>query len=181
VKRSEDRTYFKVPDSWKLFDQAQLLAADKSLSAEERADLEDNGWQTAFDASPKPSIRHFTSSAKRYPQGRALVLPLSADVADQLSLKSLRNLFFDIDGSEDTPGAKVISYDPVTFDGGFRGSHLVAEVVNGDTTYRINQIVVVDQDTKKVHALVVSCSKSCYAANQHEIEEVIDSYTVDGS
>jgi hypothetical protein len=180
VKRSEDRTYFKVPDSWKLFDESEMLAADKSLSKRERAAFRENAWEKGFDGSPTPSIHHLDVATNRHPAGRAIVLSLSADAADTLSLQSLRNLFFDIDGTQGGTAANVLEYRPVTFDGGYRGSRLVAEVTQNKKTFTVNQIAVVDQATHKVHALVVACTRACYDANETKIEEIVDSYTVKG-
>ena len=180
VKRSEDHTYFKVPDSWKLFDEDEILAADKSLSKQERAAFRENAWETGFDGSPKPSVHHLDAANNRHPAGRAIVLSLSADAADELSLKSLRNLFFDIDGTESGKSANVLEYRPVDFDGGFRGTRLVAELTQGKKTFTVNQIAVVDQATHKIHALVVTCTSDCYDANEAEIEEIVNSYTVEG-
>jgi hypothetical protein len=180
VKRSEDHTYFKVPDSWKLFDEDQMLAADKSLSEEERTVFRDNAWETGFDGSPQPSVQHLDIADNRHPVGRAMVLSLSGDAADELSLKTLRNLFFDIDGIETGDSANVLEYRRVNFDGGFRGSRFVAEVSRGKKTFTVNQIAVVDQATNKIHALVVTCTRACYDANEEKIEAIVDSYTVDG-
>jgi hypothetical protein len=178
VQQSDEHTYFKVPESWKLFDENQMLAADRSLSKDERAAARDATSQTGFDANPKPSVRHLLVTGTRYPAGQAIVATLTSSVADELSLKSLRNLFFDIDGTDESTGAKVLDYRPVKFDGGFRGSKLVAELTKGKKSFTVNQIAVVDQDTRKVYALIVTCTTTCYHTNQSKIDTVVDSWTV---
>jgi hypothetical protein len=178
VKNSDDHTYFKVPDSWRLYGEDAVLDANPSLSKEEREAARDSGWQTAFDANPSPSLRHVGKANARYPTGGALVQHLSADDADTVSLESLRNLFFDIDGAESGTPAAVVSYDPVNFDGGFHGSHLVARLARGKGSITVNQIVVLDQDTSKIYALVVTCSTPCYNRQQSRIEKIVDSWTV---
>jgi hypothetical protein len=178
VKNSDDHTYFKVPDSWKLYREDAVLAANSSLTSDERSALRDSGWQTAFDADPRPSVRHLRHADNRFPAGEALVQRLSASAADTMSLESLRNLFFDIDGTEKDPAATIVSYDPVSFDGGFHGSHVVARLTKGTSSFTINQIAVLDSDTSKVYAIVVACSTSCYHREQTKIEKILDSWTV---
>jgi hypothetical protein len=178
VKNSDDHTYFKVPNSWKLYGEDAVLNAEKSLSKEEREVARDSGWQTAFDASPKPSLRHVSNVDARYPTGGALVQHLSAKDADAISLESLRNLFFDIDGTANGKPATVISYEPVEFDGGVHGSHLVARLTKGKVSITVNQIAVLNPETSKVYALVVKCSTACYNRQQSKIEKVVDSWTV---
>src|SRR5262245_26074394 len=126
VKSSSDKTYFKVPDSWKLYDENSVLDALKgALSKDELNERRDTTWTTVFDANPSPSINHLASKAPSYPLGRAVVQPLSVDSADTASLQSLRNIFFDVDDALQKGTAHVTTYEPVELDGGFHGSHLV--------------------------------------------------------
>jgi hypothetical protein len=178
VKNSDDHTYFKVPDSWKLYPEDAVLAADSSLSSEERVALRDSGWQTAFDADPRPTVRHLRHAGNRFPAGEALVQHLSASLADTVSLEVLRNMFFDIDGKKSGTPATVLSYDPVSFDGGFHGTHLVARLTKGTKSITVDQVAVLDAETSKVYALVVACSTSCYHRQQSKIEKIVDSWTV---
>src|SRR5262249_6049773 len=87
VQQSDEHTYFKAPDSWKLFNQDQMLAADRSLSKDERTAARNTTSQTGFDANPKPSVQHLQVPGTRYPTGQAIVAQLSSSVADGISLK----------------------------------------------------------------------------------------------
>ena len=127
VKSSENKTYFKVPDSWKLYDQESVLDALKgSLSEDEIEQRRDTMWTTVFDANPAPTLNHLGSNRPDYPLGQAVVRPLSPEAADAASLQSLRNIFFNIDDALDAGTAHVSAYDLVELPGGFHGSHLVA-------------------------------------------------------
>ena len=127
VKSSEDKTYFKVPDNWKLYDENSVLGALKgALSKDEIAQRRDTTWTTVFDADPQPSLNHLAAKQPNYPVGHAIVQPLSAEASDGASLQSLRNIFFDVDTGLDNGGATVKLYEPVDLSGGFHGSHLVA-------------------------------------------------------
>ena len=56
VKSSEDRTFFKVPDDWELYDNDALLDAAKSdLSEEELEQVRQTQWAAVFDGHPSPA------------------------------------------------------------------------------------------------------------------------------
>jgi hypothetical protein len=179
VKSTEDKTYFKVPDSWKLYDEESVLGALKgALSKDEISERRDTSWTTVFDANPDPSLEHLASNRPSYPVGRAIVQPLSSEASDGASLQSLRNIFFDVDKGVDSGATTVKLYEPVELAGGFHGSHLVANMTLKSGTVTFNQIAVFDQATSKVYAISISCSTACYDKYESKISTVIDSWTV---
>jgi len=180
VKNSEDHTYFKVPEAWKLYDEDQVLKVyAKDLSPREKATERDTSWQVVFDASPKPSLQHLGDPKARHPNGIAVVRQLSFDDADTLSLGSLRNLFYDVDTAVQNQMGEVIAYEPLEPDGGFHGFHLVAEVdAEKGGVVTLDQTTLVDQATSKVYTLLVTCDATCYDDNVDQIERVVKSWTV---
>jgi hypothetical protein len=180
VKNSDDRTYFKVPDAWKLYDEEQVLQAyAKDLSPRERATERDTSWQVVFDASPKPSLTHLGSPKAHHPNGIAVVRQLSFDDSDSLSLGSLRNLFYDVDSAIQNQMGEIVAYEPLEPDGGFHGFHLVADVDTQEGgVVTLDQTTLVDQATSKVYTLLVTCDAQCYDDNVDQIERVVDSWTV---
>ena len=179
VKSSENKTYFKVPDSWKLYDQDSVLDALKgSLSEDEIEQRRDTMWTTVFDANPAPTLNHLGSNRPGYPLGQAVVRPLSPDAADSASLQSLRNIFFNVDDALQNGTAHVSAYDLVELPGGFHGSHLVARVESKNTSITFNQMALFDQATSKVYAISVYCTTDCYDKYESKIESVINSWTV---
>ncbi len=178
VKSSENHTYFKVPDSWKLYGQQELLKRS-SLTTDQKQQELATTWEAAFDGDPSPSVAHIGSKKPAFPVGIATVQKLSSDVADGVSLQALRNFFVStFDDAVTAKTAQVISYDPVNLNGGFRGSHLVAHLARGKVTLTMNQVVVVDQATSKIYGLLVICTSTCYDTQQAKIEKVVDSWTV---
>jgi hypothetical protein len=179
VKSSDYHTYFKVPERWKLYDTKALLDPKVSgLTKDEAATAADSKWLTAFDSSPAPNLSHLFR-AQNHPWGFASVQQISASKADTVSLSSLRNLFFDIDGTDSGAPADVVSYDPIALAGGFHGSHLVAKVaLTNGKTLTVNQVALLDEATSKIYALVVSCTTSCYEKNHSKIEQIVNSWTV---
>jgi hypothetical protein len=182
VKSTEDKTYFKVPDSWKLYDEESVLGALKGvLSKDEIAVRRDTTWTTVFDANPYPSLNHVASNRPNFPVGRAIVQPLSPEDSDGASLQSLRNIFFDVDQGVDSGGATVKLYEPVELAGGFHGSHLIARLDGKASSVTLNQIAVFDQATSKVYAINIYCTTECYDKYESKINTVIDSWTVRAS
>lgn len=179
VKSSEDKTYFKVPENWHLYDEESVLGAlEGALSKDEIEARRDTMWTSVFDADPDPSLDHVASRQPNYPVGRAIVQPLSPEASDGASLQSLRNLFFEVDSALEAGSASVRSYEAVELDGGFHGSHLVANLSNKKATLTVNQVAVFDQATSKVYAISIYCSIECYDKYESKIDTVIDSWTV---
>jgi hypothetical protein len=179
VKSSENKTYFKLPDSWKLYDQDSVLDALKGALSEDEIDQRrDTMWTTVFDASPDPSLNHLASNRPNYPLGQAVVRPLSPDASDAASLQSLRNIFFSVDDALEAGNAHVSAYDLVELDGGFHGSHLVARVDSKAGSITFNQIALLDQATSKVYAISIYCTTECYDKYESKIDSVIESWTV---
>jgi hypothetical protein len=182
VKSSADRTFFKVPDDWTLYDNDTLLDSAKAdLSEEEIEQLRETQWITVFDGHPKATLNHLANKAPKFPVGRAVVQDLTPESADGVSLMALRNLFFEVDAMLEKENAQVIAYEPVERDGGFHGSHMVVKLATARGDVVVNQIAMLDQGTTKVYALAVSCSVDCYDRNQSRIEQIVDSWTVEES
>ena len=180
VSNSGDRTYFKVPKRWTLFDEKEILnGIGSNLTDAQRQQELDSNWRVAFDAAPHPTLRHLGATSAKEPAGIAVVRNLSFDAADSLSLSSLRNYFFDVDTALQNQTGEVVSYDELQLNGGLHGSHLVANLTRSDGhVLTIDQTVLVNQATTKLYALLVSCSNVCYEHNSGDIKKVVDSWTV---
>jgi hypothetical protein len=177
VKDSDDRTYFKVPDQWTLFDQDALV---KGLSPRERDAALETSWQVGFDASPKPRLGHLLDPSSKHPTGIASVEELDFDSSDNASLATLRNYFIDVDSALDAGQAEIVAYEPLEPDGGFRGFHLVFDLeLDGGRTITFDQTTLMDQSSSKLYNLIITCGARCYADNQDKIERVVDSWTVE--
>jgi hypothetical protein len=180
VKSSGDRTYFKVPSHWTLFDEEAVIdGLGGQLTDAQREQELGQTWRVAFDAAAKPTLRHLGDTTAKSPSGIAVVRNLSFEDADAVSLQALRNYFFDVDTAMQDQTGEVVSYEELQYDGGFHGSRLVAHLtMENGKVMTIDQTVLVDQATTKVYALLVSCSNVCYEANARDIKDVVDSWTV---
>ena len=179
VKSSEDRTYFKVPDRWTLFDEREMLAVlgGDLTEAERRSELADT-WRVAFDAAPRASLRNLGAPDAAHPVGLAVVRTLDFDASDKVSLSTLRNYFFEVDQALEGGTADVLEYEEIQRDGGFRGSHLVATLDVEGQRMTIDQTILLDQATRKLYGLLVSCSVACFDDNRRKIATVVESWTV---
>jgi hypothetical protein len=176
VKNADDQTYFKVPDGWKLYDEDQLTAR---LTPRERDSVRETSWQVAFDASPRPSLKHLLAPKTKHPNGYATVQQLDFNASDNISLSALRNFFFDIDTAVQNEVGSIVSYEQLEPEGGFRGFHLVAEVQTQDgDVVTVDQTMLLDQATSRLYALIVTCDAQCYDDNSDQIGRVVDSWTV---
>jgi hypothetical protein len=189
VKSSVQNAYLKVPSGWKLYGQKDLVKLRTDLSDQQRDQVLDTSWQTAFDASPDPSLTHILSRSA-HPAGLALIAPLSPKDSDGISDASLRNFFFDVDQADNDNRLTVLSYSLVDRDGGFHGVHLVARMVVGSASsanayqgkaITFDQTVLVDQQRQRIYAVAVACSSKCYEKNHGKMENLVDSWTVKDS
>jgi hypothetical protein len=178
VKDSGDKTYFKIPDGWRLFSHEDILNKAKLSDRQRQSEL-DSSWRVIFDSSPKPSLGHLFDTKVEHPTGMALVSQLSFNDSDTVSLSALRNLFFDLDTALQNNTADLITYEPINMDGGFHGIHIVATIDdNKGRALTFNEKAVLDQDTSKLYVVVVSCEARCYDDNETTINRVVDSWTV---
>ena len=177
VKNSHDRTYFKVPDQWKIYDEDALT---EDLAPRDRDAARETSWQVGFDASPKPSLKHLLDVKSKHPTGFAVVQDLDFDAADTISLMGLRNAFFDVDAAVQNEAGEIVSYEPIELEGGFHGFHLVADLVtDSGRTVTLDQTTLLDQATSKMYALIVMCESGCYEDNADRIDRVVGSWTVE--
>jgi hypothetical protein len=177
VKNSDDRTYFKVPDQWTIYDEDALT---EDLAPRDRDAARETSWQVGFDASPEPSLKHLLDVKSKHPTGFAVVQELDFDAADTISLMGLRNAFFDVDAAVQNQAGEIVSYEPIELDGGFHGFHLVADLVtDSGRTVTLDQTTLLDQATSKMYALIVTCEATCYSDNTDKIDRVVGSWTVE--
>ena len=175
ISNSATQTFFKVPSSWRVYNQTQTRH-DLSLT-----DSASFPFLSVFDADPHPSVAHDISSAD-HPFGLARVRTLSLQEHDEFSFMTLRNELFKIDdainadpNSVDVLTAKLIVHHAL------RGSHLEYTVHAPDgTSFTVDQVGLVDTPTKQVWFLAVGCLADCYRTNEGAIHQIVDSWTVEG-
>jgi hypothetical protein len=178
VQSSANRTYFKVPDDWQVYDKDQVLGLDRRPSQPQA----DPGlkYLAVFDADPKPSLEHDLQTATA-PFGVVKVRQLSPEERDTFSLQSLRNEVVPIDDIlEQEVGQIQLIQEPesIVKSGGLRGSRLVYSVVTENGSFTVDQTGLVDAATNMLYFFIVGCESECFAENRRTISEVADSWTI---
>ena len=180
VGNDQDKTYFRIPEGWQLFDENDLLGNDRQITVQSLQGVSGQ-WMVAFDSSPDPSVDNVLDTSSEHPSGYAQVRPLSEQEHESYSLASLRNAVIPIDQlSQDEGMVKPVSEEEILLEDGIHGSRLVNEVKIGEELFTIDQTALLDAATRKLYVLVIGCQKECYEANQKTIEGVADSWTVQG-
>jgi hypothetical protein len=180
VKDATSTAFFKLPTSWALYDEAQILDSDLvTLSPQSQQSVAQALWMVAFDANGTPSLTHVLSAGSEQPAGFAQVRPLGSQERDTFSLSTIRNALFDVDGASGTSsGVELLSTSDVVLNGGFRGLHVEYNVPDGSSYLTVNQIGVVDPTTSTLYLFAIGCEAHCYIDNQDAIDQIAGSWTV---
>jgi hypothetical protein len=187
VSNSTDRTYVKLPASWRPIDKRALddaIGLDPTLTDEERG-----LWLEGYDADPTPSPLHLFGPSASSPAAFVSVQQIPESARGQFSLDKLRDLFYPVSPSareaaamDPTSGLTdfaLISDEVLTPGGGLRGVHSVFRYRMGDgAPQMIDQTAYLNDDASKLYMFFVRCSTECYQQRQQEIGNVVSSFTV---
>jgi hypothetical protein len=184
VKNSSDRTYFKVPSSWRPIDEKALEQISSGGSTpSEKSDT----WVVAYDAAEVPSPAHLVDKDTSEPIVYASVQQVPEAARAQVSLDTLRDLLLPV-----TPAARQGAAGSATFTDfnlvedtvltpqpGLRGVHEVFQYrVQKGPLQTFDKTAYVNSDASKVYVMLLRCSSECYQARRAELESVTASFTV---
>ncbi|HEX9823946.1 MAG TPA: hypothetical protein VGB51_06085 [Actinomycetota bacterium] len=186
VKSDDDKAFFKVPISWEEYGKRELLVATgQSLSA---ATDEGFPWLVGYDGDPDPSLDHVLElgGAPEHPVILAQVRRLDFSTRDQISLGTLRNVFYEVDTLLQENAADIIDYEELALPDGLRGIRMVFDVITAgattiaadNTVIRVGQVGVLDAKTENLYVFTIRCESHCYRDNETVIEQIVDSWTV---
>lgn len=183
VKSSSQRTFFRVPHQWKVFDEDQILE-NSDDSEEAKSSFKESSWSVGFDASPKPSVKNVLT-ASRHPTGIAQVRTLTPAERDTFSQSSLRSLLLPFDPlSEEaaqTGDVEVVGTREVDREGMHGSEFLLNLKTKEGGLIKWRQIAVVDRRVTRAHVLAITCDLDCYEKHEGAIEKVVSSWTVKDS
>lgn len=192
VTNSADRTYVRIPTSWKPFEQQQLDAVFGIDPAMTAADV--GIWHVAYDAADAPSVDHVVGWSATAPAVIVAVRQVPESERGELSLDRLRDMFLPV-----SPGTRgLLAQDPLaaagytdfalfsdevlTPGGGLRGVHVVYRYAFGGLPPQtLDQTAYVNDDASRIYLMLVRCTTTCYADRHEEISKVVSSFTVRGS
>ncbi len=203
VAHGPTNTYLKVPRDWKAYEGDllnRLEAKAEEFAGEEGASFVDQAftgslqWRIAYDGDENPEPGHVVSFAEA-PVVEVRVRELSEAERDQVSLASLRNIFFPYDqlkaqlereraetpleANPPTSGSfrPLIERD-LNVEGGIRGSRIRFEIRQGPLFYVIDQTALLDADTSHVHVLLMRASEEQFVTHRKLLDEIAESFTV---
>jgi hypothetical protein len=187
VTNSADRTYVKLPTTWRPIDKRALddaIGLDPTLSDEERG-----LWLEGYDADTAPSPLHLFGPSAPAPAAFVSVQQVPETARGQFSLDKLRDLFYPVSPdarqaaeTDPTTGLSdfaLVSDEVLTPGKGLRGVHSVFRYRMGEgSPQTIDQTAYLNDDASKLYMFFVRCSAECYEQRQQEIDNVVSSFTV---
>ena len=187
VTNSADRTYVKLPTTWRPIDKKALddaIGLDPALS-----DAQRGLWLEGYDADSSPSPLHLFGPSAAAPAAFVSVQQVPESARGQFSLDKLRDLFYPVSPSareaaqmHPTTGLAdfaLISDSVLTPGKGLRGVHSVFRYRMGEGPLQmIDQTAYLNDDASKLYMFFVRCSTECYQQRQQEIGNVVSSFTV---
>lgn len=174
--------YFKLPSSWTVFTQQQIIdSANGPLNKSQIQQIENGGYITTFVGASGAKISESTLINGDHPSGIVEAQPLSATDQDSMSFATMRTELLPSDPlNPPSPDPyEVLSYSTFTRTGGFRGNQMVVDIKDSSgAVSTFTQVAMVDSQTEYLYLIAVSCKASCYAANEGLINQVIKSWSV---
>lgn len=187
VTNSTDRTYLKVPNSWRPIDPK---AIDAALGLDTTVKDADRGlWLQGYDADAAPSPDHLFGATATAPATLIGVQDVPTSARGSYSLDKLRDLFYPVSPAGQQQAAadptsvvqdlSVMSDEVLTPGQGVRGVHTVFRYrVAGGPPQVMDQTLYLNDDASKLYLFFVRCSTECYQQRQKEITSVVSSFTV---
>lgn len=193
VSNTDEGLFLRVPDGWSVID----VDTDDGTLGRPGVPLD---WVRVMDSAPAPAATNYTTAVPAYPVGITAVEPVETFAQrDGLSLEALRSYALanyltpdpndptgagtdplNLDQEADGPVEVVDFDDSVTFEGGYRGQRIVFDLELDDgQVVTIDQTAVVDVDTTEVYRLLIKCEAQCYADRRAEIDDIVDSWTIE--
>ncbi len=187
VTNSTDRTYLRIPNTWRPIDERAL---DEAIGLDPTSDdIQDGFWLEGYDADAKPSPDHLFGQHSAAPAVFIGVRAVPEPARGQISLDLLRDLFRPVSAAarqEESmnPASSFTNFelmeDQVLTPGdGLRGVHVVYRYrIGGGPVQVFDQIAYVNDDASKLYMFYVRCSTECYQQRKQEIAGVVASFTV---
>jgi hypothetical protein len=187
VTNSTDRTYLRIPNSWRPIDERAL---DEAIGLDATSEAAQDGfWLEGYDADATPSPDHLFGQHSAAPAVFIGVRAVPETARGQISLDLLRDLFRPVSAAareEDAmnpastfTGFQLMEDQVLTPGDGLRGVHVVYRYkIGGGPSQVFDQIAYVNDDASKLYMFYVRCSTDCYQQRKQEIANVVSSFTV---
>lgn len=181
-----DGVYFSVPKNWHGLSTSTLNNYEKKASgggSNSRQSLVK--WQVAFSTDSKIKVSEvFALTPPVKPIISARVRDLTASEANGFSYNSLRNVIIPV--TQLTEGVDLgvsdfkIILDEEKVEKSARGVHTVYSFSIDGEEQILNQTVLMSNNHSTLYIFTARCKTTCYTKNKKLMEEIVNSYTVQG-
>jgi hypothetical protein len=179
---SSQHVFYKLPHTWKLYDQTSLQEMGIVSSTADSQQKAAGNTYPLFVSFASPSTRldvHGSPDlAGRYPWAYNVVESLGGSDADSISLGSLQDLVIPVDTLGQQGDAEQISPTKYMIDGALRGTRTAFEAKSPGGSVSFEQVAFLNSPTNEVWVLAAGCSPACFDAQRSVIDGIIKSFTV---
>jgi hypothetical protein len=178
--------FFKVPNTWDVFDAATLarlgLAVD--VAANTRAVASGTSYPV-YVSLAAADRRMIGSSGPNFfgaePWALANVVSFGASDQASMSLSGLNDLLFPLDQwQQDGLSVQQIGTTTLIVRGALRGSRVAFQAQTPSGSLAFEQAALVNSPTDKAWVLAVGCSLACFQAHRRVLDRIVESFTVTG-
>jgi hypothetical protein len=179
---SSQDVFYKLPRSWKLYNQTalqQMGMVNSTQNSQQQA--AGNSYQRFVSfASPNQHLDKHGSPdlAGRFPWAYNTVESLGGSDAESISLSSLQDLVIPVDTLAQEGAAEQLAPAKYLVDGPLRGSRISYEAKTSAGPVSFEQVALLNSPTNEVWLLAAGCSPACFASQKSVIDGVIKSFTV---
>lgn len=180
VENDDAGLYFRVPDSWSV-----LEVEEEDTGRPEGRGAVPDPWLRLLDRSPTPGASNYQAQVPSYPVGLASVTPVATlQERDTLDYATMRSSVLGEDPltlaeQPDSSLELVDGYDIIDI-AGMRGQRWIYTIeVEAGRFVTIDHTSLVNDDTTEVYSLALKCESTCYEDNRDEIDDIVDSWTIE--
>jgi hypothetical protein len=180
VGTTQQDFYYKVPQHWGSPDASSMRKLGLPTSSQ-AAQLKAQGSSYPLFTSFVAPVHDLGRAGLAGPHPWALGVVLSLGSQDQvgISLSSLQDEIFNIDGASSS-GVPVTPLSPkkVVVRGALRGTRVSYRIAGGKDSLAFEQEALVNSPTSKLWLLAVGCSPTCFNAHRSLITGIVNTLTV---
>jgi hypothetical protein len=177
VANNDAGLFVRLPADWAVFE-----VSTSNPAGDPRTDPEAGAWRVVIDGSDHPSRAHLEVAAPDEPVGFVEIVPTALIQNTSLtSHMALRSLLFngEADPLDESSTADVLDYEEIDL-GHHWGNRIVAELpARGGESVVVTQLAFLDSANDRVSVLRILCTTGCYEDNKSEIDEIVDSWTLE--
>lgn len=179
---SSQDVFFKLPHSWKVYNQSALQQMGMvNSTANSQQQAQGNSYQLFVSfASPNLhlDVHGVPDLAGRIPWAYNIVESLGGSDAESISLSSLQDLVIPVDTLAQQGAASQLSAPKYIVDGALRGTRTSFEAKSPGGSVSFEQVALLNSPTNEVWVLAVGCAPTCFAAHKSVIDGIVNSFTV---